>query len=86
MSEGLDFDFVAPELSTVETLRHSAAHLLASAVAELYPGTRFGTGPHIQHGFYYDMEIPQTLTEEDLPKIESQMRKIAKKTLIEQKH
>ena len=59
MNEVLDFDFATPSLSPVETLRHSAAHLLASAVAELYPGARFGTGPNIEHGFYYDIELPE---------------------------
>jgi threonyl-tRNA synthetase len=69
------------ELSPVETVRHSAAHLLASAVAELFPGTRFGTGPHIDHGFYYDMQLPQALSLEDLPRIEEKMREIAKGNL-----
>ncbi|MCB9526691.1 MAG: threonine--tRNA ligase, partial [Myxococcales bacterium] len=62
----------------MDTLRHSTAHLMASAVAELYPGTKFGIGPHIEHGFYYDMELPQTLTNDDLPAIEEKMREIAK--------
>ena len=73
-----DFDFVPRELSPVETIRHSAAHLLASAVDELYPGTRFGIGPHIDHGFYYDMDIPTSVSDGDLPAIELVMRKIAK--------
>ncbi len=73
-----DQGFQAPLLNPVETLRHSMAHLMASAVAELHPGTRFGIGPHIEHGFYYDMEIPETITQEDLPLIETKMRQIAK--------
>ncbi|MBU0551223.1 threonine--tRNA ligase [Myxococcota bacterium] len=72
-------DFQPRQLSPVETLRHSMAHLMASAVAELYPGTKFGIGPHIQNGFYYDMEIPGAVTPEDLPHIEEAMRAIAKK-------
>ena len=79
MSEELNFDFDPPSLSPVETLRHSAAHLLASAVAELYPGARFGTGPNIEHGFYYDIELPVTVGPEALPEIEAKMRAIAKK-------
>lgn len=70
--------FSTPQLSPVETLRHSTAHLMASAIAELYPGTKFGIGPHIDHGFYYDMELPRPINEDDLPAIEERMRKIAK--------
>ncbi len=70
--------FQPRELSPVETLRHSAAHLMASAIAELYPGTKFGIGPHIDNGFYYDMEMPTPISEDDLPTIEAKMRKIAK--------
>jgi threonyl-tRNA synthetase len=74
-------EYAPRELSPVETLRHSAAHLLASAVAELFPGTRFGTGPHVEHGFYYDMQLPQPLSIEDLPRIEEKMREITKGNL-----
>lgn len=72
------YDFHPRELGPVETLRHSTAHLMASAVSELYPGTRFAIGPHIEHGFYYDMELPQPLSPDDLPRIEEKMREIAK--------
>ena len=81
MDQMVDDAFSPPELSPVETIRHSTAHLLASAVAELHPGTRFGTGPHIEHGFYYDMELPQPISNDDLPVIEARMRQIAKKNL-----
>ncbi len=70
--------FQARQLSPVETLRHSTAHLMASAVAELFPGTKFAIGPHIANGFYYDMELSEPLTEADLPRIEDKMREIAK--------
>ena len=72
------YDLQARQLSDVETLRHSVAHLLASAVDELYPGTQFAIGPHIEHGFYYDMDVAGTISEDDLPAIETKMRKIAK--------
>ena len=65
----------------LDILRHSAAHLMAQAVSELYPGTRYGVGPSIKDGFYYDMEIPGGITEEDLPKIEKEMRRLAKKAI-----
>ena len=71
-------EFQPRELSPVETLRHSAAHLLASAVDNLYPGTKFAIGPHIEHGFYYDMEIPEKVSDTDLERIEAEMKRIAK--------
>ncbi len=71
-------EFETRELSPAETLRHSAAHLLASAVEKLYPGTKFAIGPHIDNGFYYDMDVEGTITEDDLETIEAEMKKIAK--------
>ncbi|MGV3617550.1 MAG: threonine--tRNA ligase [Fimbriimonas sp.] len=59
-------------------LRHSAAHLLAQAVQELYPGAKLSIGPAIENGFYYDIEFPTPLKEEDLPKIEKRMKELAK--------
>jgi threonyl-tRNA synthetase len=62
------------------TLRHSVSHLMASAVANLYPGVRFGFGPAIEHGFYYDLDLPQPLEEADLARIEKEMRRLARKS------
>lgn len=70
--------FQPRQLSPVETLRHSTAHLMASAIDQLFPGTKFAIGPHIDNGFYYDMELATPLTEADLPRIEEKMREIAK--------
>ena len=47
----------------LSTLRHSVAHLMASAVQKLFPGVRFGFGPEIEHGFYYDFDLPEPLTD-----------------------
>ncbi len=60
------------------TLRHSVSHLMASAVARLFPGVRFGFGPAIEHGFYYDLDLPDPLEEADLARIEKEMRRIAR--------
>ncbi|OEF98087.1 threonine--tRNA ligase [Vulcanibacillus modesticaldus] len=60
----------------LEIYRHSSAHLLAHAVHRLYPGTKFGIGPVIQDGFYYDMDLPDSFSPEDLEKIEKEMKKI----------
>ena len=65
----------------LEVLRHSTAHLMAQAVKRLYPNTKFGVGPVIENGFYYDMDLEQSLTPEDLPKIEKEMAKIVGENL-----
>ncbi len=67
--------------SPLYRLRHSAAHLLAQAVLELYPDTKLGVGPPIENGFYYDFDFPQPITEEDLAKIEQKMHEIAQRGL-----
>ena len=61
----------------LETLRHSTAHLLAAAVTELYPNAKYGIGPAVQDGFYYDFDFGKPISEDDLPAIESRMRKLA---------
>ncbi|WP_096202728.1 threonine--tRNA ligase [Bacillus sp. FJAT-45350] len=60
----------------LEVYRHSTAHLMAQAIKRLYPEVKLGIGPIIEDGFYYDIEMPHTLTPEDLPKIEKEMKKI----------
>ncbi len=62
----------------LEVMRHSASHLLAQAVKNLFPGTILGIGPAIANGFYYDFDSEYTFTPEDLGKIEEEMRKLAK--------
>lgn len=57
-------------------LRHSTAHVMAQAVGELFPGTKFGIGPAVEDGFYYDFDLPRPLTPDDLEAIEAQMREI----------
>ncbi len=58
---------------------HSSAHLMAETLQELYPGVKFGIGPAIENGFYYDVELPEgkTLTDKDLPKVEKKMKELA---------
>jgi threonyl-tRNA synthetase len=56
-------------------LRHSSAHLLAEAVRRLYPGVRIAIGPPIENGFYYDFEFPEPIKEEDLGRIEEEIRR-----------
>ncbi|MBQ3450142.1 MAG: threonine--tRNA ligase [Synergistaceae bacterium] len=77
-SEGGEVEPITVDSSEgLEILRHSTAHLMAQAVLRLYPGSHFGVGPAIKDGFYYDIDVAGTITEDDLPKIESEMRKIS---------
>src|SRR5688500_13225471 len=61
----------------LDVLRHDAAHVMATAVVELWPGTKVSIGPPIENGFYYDFEFPEgvQVTPEDLPRIEEAMRR-----------
>ena len=63
------------EMNELQTLRHSASHLLAQAVKRLYPGTKLAIGPAIDTGFYYDFDCEHTFTMEDLEKLEAEMKK-----------
>lgn len=60
----------------LETMRHSASHVMAEAVLSVFPEARFGIGPAIENGFYYDFYLPRPLTVEDLPIIEKKMSEI----------
>ncbi len=60
----------------LEVMRHSAAHVMAQAVLSLFPEAKLGIGPTIENGFYYDFDLPRSLTLDDLPKIEELMRQI----------
>src|SRR5262249_37372137 len=60
----------------LEGLRHSCAHIMARAVMRLFPGVQLAFGPTIENGFYYDIDSPTPIREEDFPRIEEEMRKI----------
>ncbi|KKR48328.1 MAG: Threonine-tRNA ligase [Candidatus Magasanikbacteria bacterium GW2011_GWC2_40_17] len=62
-------------------MRHSAAHLIAAAVENLYPGSKFGVGPVVENGFYYDIDFPQNIGEEELQKIEDKAKELIKANL-----
>lgn len=66
------------EDSRLYKLRHSAAHLMAQAIAELFPGTKLTIGPPVENGFYYDVDPVRPIREEDLEKIEARMKELAK--------
>ncbi len=65
----------------LEILRHSAAHIMAEAVRELFPAVKVAIGPAIESGFYYDFDVPEPFTPEDLEKIEEKMRQLVKQNL-----
>jgi threonyl-tRNA synthetase len=67
---------MADDNDKLEIMRHSAAHVMAEAVLSLFPDAKFGIGPAIENGFYYDFELPRSLTPEDLPVIEAKMNEI----------
>ncbi len=67
------------DAEALAVLRHSTAHILATAVRELFPGAGIGFGPAIADGFYYDFEVPRTFTPDDLETIEAKMREVAAK-------
>src|ERR1700704_5342283 len=66
----------APESPTLDILRHSAAHLMASAVVDLFPGAQYDVGPAIEDGFFYNFRLPdgRHFSEDDLQAIEERMR------------
>ena len=64
-----------------DILRHSASHVMAQAVQELFPGSKLAIGPSIENGFYYDIDSPHTFTPEDLEKIEKKMAEIVKEDI-----
>ena len=66
------------QLSDLETVRHSCAHIMAHAISRLWPEAKFGIGPTVEEGFYYDVDLPVKLTPEDLPKIEKEMKRVIK--------
>ena len=59
--------------SELDAMRHSAAHVMAEAVMDLFPGTKLGIGPAIEDGFYYDFQLSRALTPDDLAAIETQI-------------
>src|SRR5512145_1439388 len=62
--------------SELYRIRHSLAHVMAEAVLELIPEAKYTIGPPVENGFYYDFDLPRTLTPEDLEKLEKRMREI----------
>src|ERR1043165_701748 len=63
------------QMTDIERLRHSAAHVMATAILRLWPEAQFAAGPPVENGFYYDLELAHRISSEDFPKIEEEMKK-----------
>src|SRR6188768_380783 len=63
------------QMTDIERLRHSAAHVLATAILRIWPEAQFAAGPPVENGFYYDVDLPHRISPEDFEKIEAEMKK-----------
>lgn len=82
LTEGGEIEIITSKSPEgVDIMRHSTAHLLAQAIKRLYKDVSFGVGPTIEEGFYYDIDLDQSITPEDLPKIEKEMKRIVDENL-----
>ena len=66
------------QMTDIERLRHSAAHVLATAILRIWPEAQFAAGPPVENGFYYDMDLNHRITPEDFPRIEEEMKRVVK--------
>src|SRR5712691_8097271 len=63
------------QMTDIERLRHSTAHVLATAILRIWPDAQFAAGPPVENGFYYDLELEHRISPEDFEKIEAEMKK-----------
>src|SRR5919206_3332495 len=63
------------QMSDIERIRHSCAHVLATAILRIWPEAQFAYGPPVENGFYYDVDLPHRISPEDFEKIEAEMKK-----------
>ncbi|MEC5126949.1 threonine--tRNA ligase [Verrucomicrobiales bacterium BCK34] len=73
------------QMSDLERLRHSTAHVLATAIAKLWPDAQFAAGPPVENGFYYDVDLEHRITPDDFEAIEEEMKKIVKENQVFEK-
>ena len=66
------------QMTDIERLRHSCAHVMATAILRIWPEAQFAAGPPVENGFYYDVELPHRISPDDFPKIEAEMKKETK--------
>jgi len=63
------------QMTDIERLRHSASHILATAILKIWPEAQFAAGPPVENGFYYDVDVPHRISPDDFEKIEAEMKK-----------
>src|SRR6202167_4809462 len=73
------------QMSDLERLRHSAAHVLATGILRIWPEAQFAAGPPVENGFYYDLELGHRISPEDFEKIEAEMKKVVKENQVFEK-
>src|SRR4051812_23588720 len=66
------------KMTDLQRIRHSCAHVLATAIAKLWPDAQFAAGPAVETGFYYDVDLQHRISPEDFPAIEAEMKKVIK--------
>lgn len=82
IEEDGEIEIITPDRDeALEVLRHSTAHLMAQAIKRLYKNVKLGVGPVIEGGFYYDIDLEESLTPDDLPRIEKEMKKLLMRIL-----
>jgi threonyl-tRNA synthetase len=72
---------MADQPDQLHAMRHSLAHIMATAITRLWPGVKLGVGPVVEHGFYYDIDASEKISDEDFAKIEAEMQKIIKENV-----
>src|SRR6201997_786009 len=75
MSEERKTPEMREQMTDIERLRHSASHVLATAILKIWPEAQFAAGPPVENGFYYDVDLPHRISPEDFEKIEAEMKK-----------
>src|SRR3954451_21064382 len=73
------------KMTELERIRHSCAHVLATAILRLWPDAQFAAGPPVENGFYYDVELSHRISPEDFEKIEAEMKKVTKENQVFEK-
>src|ERR687884_1994580 len=73
------------QMTEIERLRHSTAHVLATAILKIWPEAQFAAGPPVENGFYYDVDLPHRIAPEDFARIEEEMKKEIKANNVFQK-
>jgi threonyl-tRNA synthetase len=73
------------KMTDLERIRHSCAHVLATAIAKLWPDAQFAAGPPVENGFYYDVELSHRVSPEDFPRIEEEMKRVVKENQVFEK-